>query len=46
MRLDEPKGELYGTAAGIDATGALLVEIAGGERRRVVAGDVTVRSRE
>ena len=44
VRLDEPKGELNGTAAGIDATGALLVELTSGERRRVVAGDVTVRS--
>jgi BirA family biotin operon repressor/biotin-[acetyl-CoA-carboxylase] ligase len=43
VRLDEPKGQLYGTAAGIDATGALLVEIQGGKRHRVVAGDVTVR---
>ena len=33
-----------GTALGIDADGALLVETAAGERRRVVAGDVSVRS--
>jgi BirA family biotin operon repressor/biotin-[acetyl-CoA-carboxylase] ligase len=46
VRLDEPAGTLYGTAAGIDAGGALLVELASGERRRVVAGDVSVRSAE
>jgi BirA family biotin operon repressor/biotin-[acetyl-CoA-carboxylase] ligase len=44
VQLDEAAGRLCGTAAGIDADGALLVETAGGERRRVVAGDVSVRS--
>jgi BirA family biotin operon repressor/biotin-[acetyl-CoA-carboxylase] ligase len=44
VQLDEPAGPLRGTAAGIDADGALLVETAAGERRRVVAGDVSVRS--
>jgi BirA family biotin operon repressor/biotin-[acetyl-CoA-carboxylase] ligase len=44
VRLDEPAGSLFGTAIGIDAGGALLVELEGGERRRVVAGDVSVRS--
>jgi BirA family biotin operon repressor/biotin-[acetyl-CoA-carboxylase] ligase len=43
VRLDEPGGALCGTAVGIDADGALLVEAAG-VRRRVVAGDVSVRS--
>ena len=43
VRLDEP-GCLAGTALGIDADGALLVETELGERRRVVAGDVSVRS--
>lgn len=43
VRLDEPGGPHFGTAVGIDADGALLVEAAG-VRRRVVAGDVTVRS--
>jgi BirA family biotin operon repressor/biotin-[acetyl-CoA-carboxylase] ligase len=42
--LDEPAGRLFGTALGIDADGALLVETEAGERRRVVAGDVSVRS--
>lgn len=44
VRLDEPGGPLFGKAVGIDADGALLVEAAG-VRRRVVAGDVSVRSR-
>ena len=37
-------GAVFGTALGIDADGALLVETEAGERRRVVAGDVSVRS--
>lgn len=44
VRLDEPTGRLLGTAVGIDADGALLVETEGGLRQRVVAGDVSVRS--
>jgi BirA family biotin operon repressor/biotin-[acetyl-CoA-carboxylase] ligase len=44
VRVDEPAGPRIGTAVGIDAAGALLVELEGGERRRVVAGDVSVRS--
>jgi BirA family biotin operon repressor/biotin-[acetyl-CoA-carboxylase] ligase len=44
VRLDEPTGGLLGTAVGIDADGALLVETEGGKRKRVVAGDVSVRS--
>jgi len=45
VRLDEGTGRLFGTALGIDADGALLVETDGG-KRRVVAGDVSVRSVE
>jgi BirA family biotin operon repressor/biotin-[acetyl-CoA-carboxylase] ligase len=44
VRLDESDGQSFGTAVGIDAAGALLVEDARGVRHRVVAGDVTVRS--
>jgi BirA family biotin operon repressor/biotin-[acetyl-CoA-carboxylase] ligase len=44
IRLDAPAERLLGTARGIDSDGALLVETEAGERRRVVAGDVTVRS--
>lgn len=43
VRLDEPGGPVHATAVGIDADGALLVEAAG-RRRRVVAGDVSLRS--
>ena len=44
VRLDEAAGPVTGTALGIDADGALLIETQGGVRRRVVAGDVSVRS--
>jgi BirA family biotin operon repressor/biotin-[acetyl-CoA-carboxylase] ligase len=43
VRVDEPAGRVNGTALGIDAGGALLVETEAGERRCVVAGDVSVR---
>ncbi|HJR68513.1 MAG TPA: biotin--[acetyl-CoA-carboxylase] ligase [Gammaproteobacteria bacterium] len=44
VRLDEAAGAVTGTALGIDLDGALLVETAAGVRRRIVAGDVSVRS--
>ena len=44
VRVDEPAGRLFGTALGIDADGALLLENPAGERLRVIAGDVSVRS--
>jgi BirA family transcriptional regulator, biotin operon repressor / biotin---[acetyl-CoA-carboxylase] ligase len=44
VRLDEAAGAVTGTALGIDGDGALLIETAGGVRRRIVAGDVSVRS--
>lgn len=44
VRLDVAGSSVDGTAVGIDADGALLLETALGERRRVVAGDVSVRS--
>ena len=44
MTLDEAAGHVTGTALGIEADGALLIETALGSRRRVVAGDVSVRS--
>jgi BirA family transcriptional regulator, biotin operon repressor / biotin---[acetyl-CoA-carboxylase] ligase len=46
VRLDEPAGHVFGTAVGIDSDGALLVETEAGVRRRVVAGDVSVRDRQ
>jgi len=42
--LDEAAGAVAGTALGIDVDGALLIETTGGVRRRVIAGDVSVRS--
>jgi BirA family biotin operon repressor/biotin-[acetyl-CoA-carboxylase] ligase len=44
VRLDGFGGPVKGTAHGIDHDGALLLETPSGERRRVVAGDVSVRS--
>jgi BirA family biotin operon repressor/biotin-[acetyl-CoA-carboxylase] ligase len=45
IRLDEAAGAVLGTALGIEADGALVIETAAGVRRRVVAGDVSVRRR-
>lgn len=42
--LDDAAGPMFGTALGVDSDGALLVETTAGERCRVVAGDVSVRS--
>jgi BirA family biotin operon repressor/biotin-[acetyl-CoA-carboxylase] ligase len=44
VKLDEAAGHITGTALGIESDGSLLVETAPGSRRRVVAGDVSVRS--
>jgi len=44
VRLDEAAGPVLGLALGIEADGALLIETAPGARRRVVAGDVSVRN--
>ncbi len=44
VRLDEASGPVLGTALGIESDGALLIETGAGVRRRVVAGDVSVRS--
>lgn len=44
IAVDDAAGRLTGTARGIDADGALLVETADGARRRVVSGDVTIRT--
>ena len=45
MTLNEAAGDVVGTALGIDADGALTVELSTGERRRVISGDVSVRAR-
>jgi BirA family biotin operon repressor/biotin-[acetyl-CoA-carboxylase] ligase len=44
IALTTAAGVDYGTVCGLDADGALLVADASGERRRVLAGDVTVRA--
>jgi BirA family transcriptional regulator, biotin operon repressor / biotin---[acetyl-CoA-carboxylase] ligase len=44
VKLDDPAAPASGTARGIDGDGALLIETAGGARRRVISGDVSVRS--
>jgi len=44
VKLDDPAAPASGTARGIDADGALLIETASGARRRVISGDVSMRS--
>jgi BirA family transcriptional regulator, biotin operon repressor / biotin---[acetyl-CoA-carboxylase] ligase len=44
VKLDDPAAPANGTARGIDIDGALLIETANGARRRVISGDVSVRS--
>ena len=44
VRIDEAGGPVLGTAVGIEADGALLIETSAGACRRVIAGDVSVRS--
>jgi BirA family biotin operon repressor/biotin-[acetyl-CoA-carboxylase] ligase len=44
VRIDEAGGPVLGTAVGIESDGALLIETSAGARRRVIAGDVSVRS--
>jgi BirA family biotin operon repressor/biotin-[acetyl-CoA-carboxylase] ligase len=43
VRVDDGGRVSSGTALGIDDDGALIVEMANGTRRRVIAGDVSVR---
>jgi BirA family biotin operon repressor/biotin-[acetyl-CoA-carboxylase] ligase len=43
IRIQSASARWLGTAAGIDADGALLVNTADGARRRVASGDVSVR---
>jgi BirA family transcriptional regulator, biotin operon repressor / biotin---[acetyl-CoA-carboxylase] ligase len=44
VKLDDAAVLASGTARGIDGDGALLIETANGARRRVISGDVSVRS--
>lgn len=43
VALDDAHGQVCGTALGIEADGALVIETAPGARRRVLSGDVSVR---
>jgi BirA family biotin operon repressor/biotin-[acetyl-CoA-carboxylase] ligase len=44
VRVEDASAPIAGTAVGIDADGTLLVQTANGERRRIIAGDDSVRS--
>jgi BirA family biotin operon repressor/biotin-[acetyl-CoA-carboxylase] ligase len=44
VKLEDSAAPASGIARGIDGDGALLIETAGGARRRVISGDVSVRS--
>jgi BirA family transcriptional regulator, biotin operon repressor / biotin---[acetyl-CoA-carboxylase] ligase len=44
VTLEDTAGHLSGTARGIEADGALVIETANGTRRRVICGDISVRS--
>jgi BirA family biotin operon repressor/biotin-[acetyl-CoA-carboxylase] ligase len=44
VELDDAGVRIVGTAAGVEADGALVIETERGDRRRVVSGDVSVRS--
>lgn len=43
VRIDDDGAKSSGIARGVDAHGALIVEASDGSRRRVVAGDVSIR---
>lgn len=44
--VDDDRARTVGVARGVDADGAIVVEIADGSRRRVFAGDVSIRTAE
>lgn len=44
VRVDEASGSVHGTARGIDADGALLIETGADRSRRIISGDVSVRT--
>lgn len=44
VSVDESSGSVHGTARGIDADGALLVETGADRPRRIISGDVSVRT--
>jgi biotin-(acetyl-CoA carboxylase) ligase len=44
VRVETPDGSVEGVTRGLTATGALIVELANGERREIVSGEVKVRA--
>jgi len=44
VQVTTPQGVLAGWAEGVDADGALILRIPDGQRKRILAGDVTLRS--
>jgi len=44
VRVESSDGAVEGVTRGLTATGALIVELANGERREIVSGDVRVRT--
>ena len=44
VRVDEAAQSILGTAHGIDADGALLLDTAADARRRIISGDVSIRT--
>lgn len=44
VRVDEAAGSVHGTARGIDADGALLIGTGADHSRRIISGDVSVRT--
>jgi BirA family biotin operon repressor/biotin-[acetyl-CoA-carboxylase] ligase len=42
VRVESPDGSVEGVTRGLTATGALIVELANGERREIVSGEVKV----
>lgn len=45
VQVTTPQGALVGWAEGVDADGALILRLPGGQRKRMLVGDVTLRSR-
>lgn len=43
VTVSTPQGRLQGWAVGVDADGALLLRLPGGQQQRILAGDVTLR---
>ena len=44
VRIESSEGAVEGVTRGLAATGALIVELSNGERREIVAGEVSVRA--